>query len=226
MRNLDFMLKEYELLASRGKSTTETAMDIYTELLDLGAICNELSDEEVVEEYLFRYSDYDFKGLDILDLLVDDITSIALIDSLPTDMVHELAEAICAVNSKEDEVVEDKKSEYLVSWITIDTLKSTKDVDLVGEVFNSLDEIREFADNYGLSLAIQQLLSGADKDTGSTGMLSAKEAVESLSELGDIGAVVAREIPEGADSVMTLVTTNKDRNKMYKADMFVVFKVA
>ncbi|MPM31930.1 hypothetical protein SDC9_78487 [bioreactor metagenome] len=141
-------------------------------------------------------------------------------------MVHELAEAICAVNSKEDEVVEDKKSEYLVSWITIDTLKSTKDVDLVGEVFNSLDEIREFADNYGLSLAIQQLLSGADKDTGSTGMLSAKEAVESLSELGDIGAVVAREIPEGADSVMTLVTTNKDRNKMYKADMFVVFKVA
>ncbi|MCW6094585.1 hypothetical protein LAV60_15545 [Clostridium sporogenes] len=225
MKNIQDLLERYEFLEVFNENTTDVVMDIYAELIDKGVLSDEIGDKDFIMDYLLNEVKYEFAGEDILDELADELTIIALMDSIPDNLILNMAEAISEIeqNNEEEHEKLSTKSHIVIS-IEFDTQTGIKETAIVGHTFNTIDDVQKYVDKIGLGQALDNVLYGKDQDTGCTGMLPVKEAKEILSNLEIEDLLLNDGIINSASTISTLVTTNKDRDKLINCQMFAVFE--
>lgn len=214
MKKLMNLIENYEVLMVEGSSTTEAAIEIYAELIQLGYITSDLADENEVADILLVNFKYEFANEEILEELVMELTAIAVLDSLPAEVLQEMVD-----------MIEKPDFTYVVSKISMDLDTGVKDTTVITHLFDSLTEVRDYVDSIGIMMAVEDLFSGEDRDTGVLELLAVEDAAEELDELGIEGMIIADQIPDEATAVMTLVTTNKDRDTIRSAEMFAIYEL-
>lgn len=238
MRNIAKLVERYEMMAMAGVNTTDVAMTIYAELIQDGCICDEMRDKDFVMDLLLIGLEYEFADENTLEMLADEITIIALVDSMPETIIKDLVKAILDMEDLEtpefdDNMIpfsdlpedEEEISElYIVTSVHVDVDSMEKETEIVDKIFTSIEDIRDYVDKIGLTMAADNVLTAKDQDTGCTGMLATEDAMDVLDELGMDGMLIADQIPEGAVGVMTLITTNKKRDIIKAGDIFAVFE--
>lgn len=222
MLNIQELLERYEFLVVFSESTTDIVMDIYKKLIDKGVLSDEIGDKDFIMDYLLNEIKYEFTNEDILDNLADKLTIVALMDSIPDNLIINVAEAISEIEQNEEEAPPTKS--YIVVSVGFDTQTGIKETSIVGHTFKNIDGVQQYVDKIGLKQALDNVLYGKDKDTGCTGMLLVKEAKEILSNLEIEDLLLNDEIINSASTISTLVTTNKDRDKLINCQMFAVFE--
>lgn len=222
MENLSInnLLDRYEQsLVNNSSLTTETAFQIYLKLMN----------EEILEdeEQLYRNhiisalvsSDLHFNTQELFDTLVNELAIISKVQSLPQPLVHLL------FNSIENEYLPDVQSEngFLVSLVEIDVKNRETSSGIVPVTFKDLKEVKRYLDSIAVNESVGYILNGYDKEIGTTPLLPSEDIVYELNEMGLNGDLLGDDIPNGADFVMVMVTTNKSQDDLLAIRIFPIF---
>lgn len=198
MDKLNTLLSSYEL--NLAKSEMELLVEvpqIYKELIQVGMLPDEISNEEELSKVLFDNCKHEFVLANTFESLRDDLFVIALFDN--------------TIAESQEEAIPEYK--YIGTQIGINFEKPSVETSIIKTVFDSVKEVQELVDVEGTLAHVAGTVLGEKTSVGSISVMAREDMIDAIHEMfpNSDGDVLIDNIPEDCTAVTMLITVSKEK---------------